>query len=53
MDQRATTDLELVSYGLSGAYRVSESFDVGLGVIYHEPSLDAQATTFIPVDGLS
>jgi hypothetical protein len=49
-NQRMTTDLEVVSHGLSAAYRVSESFDVGFGATYHETSLTARATMFLADD---
>jgi hypothetical protein len=49
-DQRATTDVKFVSYGISGAYRVHERFDVGLGVLYHRASLDSSATVFFVDD---
>ena len=49
-DQRATTDLRSVSYGISGAYRIHERLDLGFGVIYHEASLASQATLFLPDD---
>jgi hypothetical protein len=47
-DERVTTDLEFVSYGLSGGYRAHDRFDVGFGVIYHETSLTSLATQFLP-----
>ena len=49
-DQRVTTDLEFVSYGLSGAYRIGESFDLGLGLIYHESSFTSRTSVFLPDD---
>lgn len=49
-DQRMTTDLDLVTHGLSGAYRINERFDIGFGVMYHESSLTSQATVFLPDD---
>lgn len=50
-DQRVTTDLEFVSHGLSGAYRINESFDIGFGAVYHESSLASHATEFLPDEG--
>ena len=45
-DQRATTDLDLVSYGLSAAFQTSDKLSLGLGVIYYDASLDSTATVF-------
>jgi len=47
-DQRATTDLDIASHGISAAYRLRESFALGLGVVYHEVSLTSMATQFLP-----
>ena len=49
-DQRVATELDIVSSGLSAAYRVSESFDVGFGLVYHEMSLISVATSYLPDD---
>jgi hypothetical protein len=49
-DQRATADLKFVSYGLSGAYRIHERFDMGFGVLYHRSSLASSATVFFVDD---
>ena len=38
-DRRDTTDLEIVTYALSGAYRVTESFSLGLGLTWFDGSL--------------
>ena len=46
-DQRATTDLDIVSYGFSAAYPISDRFSVGLGAIYYDASLVSQATDFL------
>jgi len=46
-DQRATSDMEIVSYGLSGAYRISDRFDLGLGAVYHDTSISTTATQFL------
>ena len=46
-DQRATSDLEIVTYGLSGAYRISDRFDLGLGVVYHDALIGTSATLFL------
>jgi len=49
-DQRVTTDLKFVSYGVSGAYRLHERFVAGFGVIHYRTSMSAQATVFYPDD---
>jgi len=50
IDQRATSDLNFVSYGLSVAYRFSDQFDLGLGLVYYDASLEAVVTQFLPND---
>lgn len=49
-DQRATSALDFVSYGFSVAYRISDKFDLGLGVVYHDASLEANVTQFLRDD---
>ena len=45
-DMRAANDLDIVSYGLSAAYRISDKFDLGLGLIYYDTSFVTNATLF-------
>jgi long-subunit fatty acid transport protein len=45
-DQRATTDLDIVSYGLSAAYRIGDRFALGLGVVYYDASLEANVAEY-------
>jgi len=45
-DQRAALDLEITSYGLAVAYRVTEDFSLGLGVALHDGSLRSQTEVF-------
>lgn len=40
-DRRWSTDLDIVSYGLAGAYRVSDHLSVGLGLVFFDGRLDA------------
>jgi len=47
-DQRVTSALDFVSYGLAGAYRITESLDIGYGVTHYQSSLTAQAAMFRP-----
>jgi len=46
-DQRSQTDMEIISYGLSAAYRINDMFDVGLGVTYYDASFVSDATIFL------
>jgi len=45
-DMRAANDFNIVSYGLSAAYRISDKFDLGLGLIYYDASFVTNATLF-------
>jgi hypothetical protein len=47
-DLRVTNNLESLSYGLSAAYRISDRFDVGLGVVYYDAAFVSDATLFRP-----
>ncbi len=40
-DQRMYSKQDIVSYGLSTAYRISDSFSIGLGVAYFDVSMDS------------
>jgi len=45
-DQRTSTDLEIVSYGISGAYQVTETLSLGGGLVYFDGTLDLLTDTF-------
>jgi len=45
-DMRAANDMDIVSYGLSAAYRVNDRFDLGLGLVYYDASFVSNATLF-------
>lgn len=47
-DQRARTDLEVVSYGLSGAYRLTDALSLGLSLVFFEGNVDVQWEVFLP-----
>jgi long-chain fatty acid transport protein len=40
-DRRWSTELDIVSYGVSGAYRLSDRFSFGIGLVYFRGRLDA------------
>jgi hypothetical protein len=46
-DQKMTSDIDIVSYGLSAAYRLNDKFNIGLGVIYYDASFYSRATEFM------
>jgi len=45
-DQRVTSDLEMESYGFSAAYRISDRFNLGLGVVYTDALVQTSATQY-------
>lgn len=49
-DQRGRANLEVVSYGLAGAYRVTDAFSLGLGLIAYESSMSVSAGIYLPDD---
>jgi long-subunit fatty acid transport protein len=46
-DQRATNGLDFISHGLSVAYRINDRFDIGLGLVYHDASLDSNVSQYL------
>jgi len=46
-DQRATSDLDFLSYGFAAAYRISDKLNVGLGAVYHDASLESNVAQFL------
>ena len=40
-DRRWSTELDILSYGAAGAYRISDHFSLGLGLVYFKGQLDA------------
>jgi long-subunit fatty acid transport protein len=40
-DRRWSTELDIVSYGVAGAYRLSDRFSLGIGLVYFRGRLDA------------
>ncbi len=46
LDQRLATELDIVSYGLAGAWRASESLSFGVGISYFEGSVSSDTLAF-------
>jgi len=46
VDQRVTSDLEMVSYGFSTAYRVGDRLNLGLGLVYTDASVQTSAAQY-------
>ena len=40
-DRRWSTELDIVSYGVAGAYRISDRVSAGVGLVYYDGRLDA------------
>ena len=49
-DRRWTTELDIVSYGAAGAYKINDQFSIGLGLVYFEGQLDASYEWALPDD---
>ncbi len=50
IDRRWSTDLDIVSFGAAGAYRISDRLSLGLGVVYFGGRLDAPFEWSLPDD---
>jgi len=50
-DQLRATDMEMVSYGLTGAYRVHENLSIGLGMAYYAGTLSSLTGLYLRADG--
>jgi long-subunit fatty acid transport protein len=48
-ERRAFTDLEVVSYGISGSYRLNEGLSVGLGLSYAVGEMTSRTELFAPL----
>lgn len=46
-DQQMDSKQDVVSYGLSGAYRFSDRFSVGLGLAYFDASVESLTTEYL------
>jgi long-subunit fatty acid transport protein len=49
-DRGWSTELDIVSYGIAGAYRLSDRFSIGLGIIHFRGRLDAPFVWSLPDD---
>ena len=49
-DRRWSTELDIVSYGAAGAYRISDRFSLGLGIVHFRGRLDAPFEWSLPDD---
>jgi len=47
LDQRNRMQLESISYGLSGAYRITEAFSVGVGLVYYDTSFTIHSDLYL------
>ena len=45
-DQRSYSEMDILSYGLSAAYRISDRLDIGLGAVYYDSSFDSEVGVF-------
>ena len=48
LEVRTRTDLEIVSYGFSGAYRITDGLSLGLSLVYFEGTLELVGEPFLP-----
>jgi hypothetical protein len=46
LDQRSSTDFEIVTYGISGAYRASNVLKLGIGLTYFDGALVSESELF-------
>jgi len=50
IDRTWFADLDIVSYGVAGAYRISDRLSLGLGLVYFEGRLEAPFEFYLPDD---
>ncbi len=46
-DQTSSSDINIVSYGVSAAYRVTDRFSLGLGFVYYDGSLNLESAIYM------
>ncbi len=49
-DRRWSTELDIVGHGIAGAYKISDRFSLGLGLVYYSGRLDAPFEWSFPDD---
>ena len=49
-DRRWSTELDIISYGAAGAYRIGDRFSLGLGIVHFRGRLDAPFEWSLPDD---
>jgi long-subunit fatty acid transport protein len=47
LDQRNSMQLDVISYGLSGAYRITETFSAGVGLVYYDTSATVDSDLYL------
>jgi len=47
LDQLNRSSLNVVSYGLSAAYRISDSVSLGLGLVYYDTAIEIQSDFYL------
>jgi long-subunit fatty acid transport protein len=47
LDQRNRHQLDVISYGLSGAYRISDAFSVGVGLVCYDTSIVTHSDLYL------
>ena len=50
LDRMWSTDLDIISYGVAGAYRISDRLSLGLGLVYFNGRLAAPFAWYLPDD---
>ena len=45
-DARWTSEIDILNYGLSAGYRINDRFNIGLGAVYFEASMDANVEDY-------
>jgi len=46
-DNQWTSDIDILTHGLSAGYRIHDRLDIGLGVVYYDASLDARVDEYL------
>jgi long-chain fatty acid transport protein len=48
VDQRMSSELDFLSWGLSAGYKISDALSLGLGLVYHDTWLVADVSQYFP-----